>query len=138
MNWFIYLVKTPWLQKKQDWTEFIALMREVRNAEIYLENAERRLLHSFFEEEAYAEYDSCLKERVMFVRMQTAYEQELIRFNQSRCQKFTPIGNEKPCECLDCGAYDRNRKYFNAKQEFENITKQYKTFWKNKFNQQTK
>jgi hypothetical protein len=32
----------------------------------------------------------------------------------------------------------QNRKYFIAKQEFENITKQYKTFWKNKFNQQTK
>ena len=142
MNWFTYLIKTPWSQKKQDWVEYKNLKRDLKSAKLCLFNKEKGLERIFFEEDAYDEYDACLKKRMIYVRVRPidapSYEQELMVFQPSRCQKFAPIGDERPCDCQSCGAYAKNREYFTAKQNLNDITYQCKWFWKNKFSQITK
>jgi hypothetical protein len=142
MKWFIYLFKTSWAQKKQDWAEFENLKQEIKSANVYLCNMARKLEHTFFEEESYDEYDACLKKRLMYVRVKLvdapSYEQELMTFQPSRCKNFAPIGDEKPCACYQCGAYAKNREYFDAKQTLKELTDTRKMFWKVKFNQNTK
>ena len=51
MNWFTYLFKTPWVQKKQDWAEYRNLKQEIKYANIYLYNKTKELEHFFLEEE---------------------------------------------------------------------------------------
>ena len=138
MNWFTYLFKTPWVQKKQDWAEYKNLKQEIKYANVYLYNKAKKLERTFLEEEPYDEYDACLKKRLIYVRVKPigapSYEQELITFQPSRCQNFAPIGNELPCTCRGCSAYQKNKEYFVAKQELNDLTIKYKHFWKNKFN----
>lgn len=142
MNWFVYLFKTPWVQKKQDWAEYKNLKQEIMYAIIYLYNKTKELEHVFLEEERYEEYDSCLKKRLMTARSKPAkgaeFECSLMYFQPSRCENFAPVGNEQPCTCTGCGAYPNNRGYFAAKQELNNLTMKYKHFWKNKFNHNVK
>jgi hypothetical protein len=142
MNWFTYLIQTPWAQKKQDWAEFKNLKQDLKSAKVDLFNKERSLEHTFFEEESYDEYDACLKRRLMYVRVKPidapSYEQELMVFHPSRCRNFAPIGDEKPCVCYQCGAYAKNKEYFDAKQTLKELTDTQKNFWKNKFKQKIK
>lgn len=142
MNWFVYLVKTPWVKKKQDWAEYRKLKQDLKCAKNYFWNTQIRVKHTFFEEESYDEYDACLKERVMFVRVKPsvgdAHESELLRFMESRCKNFVPEENEQLCPCKECPAYNKNKELFVARQNMLNIQNTYKHFWKNKFNQNTK
>lgn len=142
MNWFVYLVKTPWVKKKQDWAEYRKLKQDLKSAKKYFWNTQIRVKHTFFEEESYDEYDACLKERVMFVRVKPsvggAHESELLRFMESRCKNFVPEENEQLCPYSGCGAYTRNKEYYDARQNMLNIQNTYRHFWKNKFNQNTK
>ena len=142
MNWFTYLFKTPWVQKKQDWAEYRNLKQEIKYANIYLYNKTKELEHVFLEEERYEEYDSCLKKRLMTARSKpekgAEFEYSLMYFQPSRCENFAPVGNEQPCTCIGCGAYPKNKEYFAAKQELNNLTMKYKYFWKNKFNHNVK
>ena len=78
MNWFTYLVKTPWAQKKQDWAEFKQISGALKDAKICLEKTEQGVLHIFFEEELFEEVDACLKERVMLVRTRPLMKHHMI------------------------------------------------------------
>lgn len=142
MNWFVYLVKTPWVKKKQDWAEYRNLKQKIKSSNVCLSNATRRLEHTFLEEEKYEEYDSCLKKRMITGRFKSeegaVFERPLIYFQPSRCENFGPVGNEQPCTCQECGAYYKNKEYFEAKQNLNDLTIQYKHFWKQKFNQNIK
>ncbi|MEE1030394.1 MAG: hypothetical protein UIC65_05215, partial [Alphaproteobacteria bacterium] len=62
----------------------------------------------------------------------------LMVFHPSRCRNFAPIGDEKPCDCYQCGAYEKNKEYFDAKQTLKELTDTQKNFWKNKFKQKIK
>ena len=142
MNWFIYLLKTPWTRKKQDWAEYKNLKQNLENAEINFWNMQRQVQHTFLEEESYDEYDACLKERVMFVRVKPfggiVHESEMLRFMTSRCQNFVPEENEQLCPCKECPAYNKNKELFVARQDMLNIQNKYEHFWKQKFNQNIK
>ena len=142
MNWFTYLVKTPWAQKKQDWAEFKQISGALQDAKICLEKTEQGVLHIFFEEELFEEVDACLKERVMLARTrplnETPYDYELMHFQDSRCTNFVPIGDEKLCPCTACPAHPANKAYYDARNNVARLKGEYKKFWKNKFNQKTK
>lgn len=142
MNWFVYLVKTPWCQKKQDWHEFQAVKREIKNARVYVENSERGVVRYFFEEDAYEEFDACLKHRLMYGRANIfdvqSHEYEIMRFQDSRCVNFVPEGNEQLCQCVDCPAFKANKVLYNARQYLNGLVDKRKNFWKNKFNQKSK
>lgn len=142
MKWFDYLVKTSWMQKKQDWQEFKKLRKEVNKAESDLDYATMKIARTFFEEESYDELPACIKWRIMFARSKPVdgpeFEYTLMSYDPRRCTNFAPIGDEQLCPCTQCGAYPANKKYFDARKALEQKQIQKKQFWKNKFNQNTK
>jgi hypothetical protein len=142
MKWFDYLVKTSWVQKKQDWQEFKKLRKEVNKAESDLDYATMKIARTFFEEESYDEVPACIKWRIMFARSKPVdgpeFEYTLMSYDPRRCTNFAPIGDEQLCPCTQCGAYPANKKYFDVRKDLEQKQAQKKQFWKNKFNQNTK
>jgi hypothetical protein len=142
MNWFDYLVRTPWSQKKQDWKEFKQIRKEVRNAESKFEFAEIKIARAFFEEDSYEEVPACVKLRVMYARSKPVegveFEYTLMSYDPRRCVNFAPIGDEQLCPCTQCGAYPANKEYYTARKALEQKKLQKEQFWKNKFNQNTK
>ena len=142
MNWFDYLVKTPWTQKKQDWAEFKKLRKEVRKLESDLDYATMKVARAFFEEDSYDEVPACVKWRVMYARSKpmegVEFEYTLMSYDPRRCTNFAPIGDEQLCPCTQCGAYPANKNYFDVRKDLEQKQAQKKQFWKNKFNQNTK
>lgn len=139
MKWIVYLFKTSLAQKKQDWAEYKNLKQKLYAAQNMVLVAARDVEHAFMEEDAYEEYDACLKKRLMHVRVKNrkgaVYESTLMEFQKSRCENFVPQGNECLCSCKTCGAYNKNKKYFTARQNLQSLRCEYNRFWKNKFKQ---
>ncbi len=142
MNWFVYLVKTTWVQKKQDWFEFRTLKQDLRRAQANLDYAKIHVSRTFFEEDSYDEVHACLKKRVMYGRAKpidsAEFEYMLKIYDNARCTKFVPIDDEQLCPCKQCGAYPANKYYFDMLQELKRISNKRNNFWKNKFSQKIK
>ncbi len=142
MNWFIYLIKTPLMQKKQDWAEYKKIKQELNAAKILVSDREDALLRTFLEEEDYQEYNACLKERIMLGRAKVldgpGFDYTILHFHNSRCINFVPIGNENLCSCCNCPAYEKNKKYYDARQNMNSLINKHKHFWKNKFSENVK
>jgi hypothetical protein len=142
MNWFTYLVETPFVQKKQDWAEYKKLKKELKGEKKHLQNAERGIYRMFYEEELFEEYDACMKTRVMLVRARNSdgalFDYNLMHIQESRCTNFVPVDDEQLCPCTNCPAFSKNKEYYETRRNIKEMTEKRKRFWKNKFAQNTK
>ena len=138
-NWFWYLCKTSWKQKKQDWKEYRMLKMDVDVAQHNLNVAYENLVYSV-EEDVFNDRNSCLKNFIIkadFVKKHPIIENKKVvaAVIKSRCTNFAPEKDEVLCCCANCECFSKNAKYFDALQKVKQLDIKYNAFWTQKLQQ---
>ncbi len=129
-----YFIKTPIVDMKRDFNEYISLRKNERNAYNRYQDAYEGLVVDLGEQnyDATVSTEGCIVECVQVYNDMWCDSCPDVRFCRSECAQFNV---NTPCNNSECPYELCNSRFFMLKEKYDIIKNKRKNFWKNKFNE---